>query len=195
MSHLLPPLYELCRIRKLAGLIDAKERFAGNSDVPRVFEGSTEIREVLEVVLRTGIRLFDKHAVGRPVPDARPGLVRPRDTKRKIRTARSKDLVEWALEQSLSCEPVVPIAESGNSVALREIGLGFPRLANPQIIEAELSRQMWLHVPAEKWPGLCHVRPLGEALSPPLVVLRDRMELWEIVRNDFHVDAHDTCRQ
>jgi hypothetical protein len=41
VSHLLPALYELCCIRKLAGLIDAKERFAGNSNVPRVFEGST----------------------------------------------------------------------------------------------------------------------------------------------------------
>src|ERR1700722_1670562 len=150
---------------------------------------------MLEVVLDARVGLLDKHPVRRPVPDTRPGLVRPRDTKWKIRSARRKYLVEWTLEQSPSREPVVPVAEPRDSMTLREIGLCFSHLPNPQIVEAELPGQMWLHVPTEKWTSPCHIRPLGETLSPPPVVLRYRMELWEVVRNDFHVAAHDTCRK
>src|SRR5258708_1217543 len=34
-------------------------------------------------------------------------------------------------------------------------------------------------------PG--HIRPFGEALPPPLIIFRDRMELRKVISNDVHL--------
>ena len=55
-----------------------------------------------------------------------------------------------------------------------------PGLGQPQVVEAEVGGQRRLVVPAEERSGRADVGPLGEAGAPPLVVLRDRMELRQV---------------
>src|SRR5580698_2701640 len=83
-------------------------------------------------------------------------------------------------------EPVVPVTESGDAVALCQIGLGLPHFTHSQIVEAEVGRKVRLNVTSKQRPCLGDIRPFGEARSPPLVVLWNRMELREIVGEYLH---------
>ena len=64
--------------------------------------------------------------------------------------------------------------EGKPELAPGKVGLGFPSLAHAQVVEAEIGRGLRLGVPGEQWPCLDHIRPLGEAFSPPQIVLGDR---------------------
>ena len=52
--------------------------------------------------------------------------------------------------------------------------------AHAQVIEPEIGRQVGLVVAVKKRGGFGDVGPFREALSPPLVVFRDRMELRQV---------------
>src|SRR6266542_4328918 len=115
------------------------------------------------------------------MPDSRPTFVGPRKTEGKIRFTRSEYFVEWPLEHPLSVtEPIVPIAEPFNAVFSGHRGLRYPSLGHPQIVVAEVRRNVRLIVPSIQRLRLGHVRPFGEPSAPPQVVLRDRMKLRQI---------------
>ena len=127
-----------------------------------------------------GIRLLDQHPVGLVVPDAAPGLIGPRETEGEVGLTRLQHLRVGALEDAASGEPVVPVAERLDAVAPRQGGLCLSCLGEAQVVEAEVGGQMRLLVPAKERPSLRGIRPLREAGSPPLVVLRDRMKLGKV---------------
>src|SRR5262249_10614361 len=109
--------------------------------------------------------------------------VRPAETVREVGPPGHAHCFDRALEQALACEPIVVIAEAVNRMLARKRRLLLKRFAHTQIIETEIPWQMRL-VMSDKIrlrPG--NVGPLTESLAPPLVVLRDRMELRQVERN------------
>ena len=63
------------------------------------------------------------------------------------------------------------------------IGLRLPRFRHPEVVVAEVGRQVRLIVAGKERPGLADVRPLGETLAPPDVIFRNRMKLRQIERH------------
>ena len=57
-----------------------------------------------------------------------------------------------------------------------KLGLGYPDLGNPQVVEPKVCRDVGLIVPREQGFRPGHVGPLSEPFAPPLVVLPDRVE-------------------
>ena len=126
--------------------------------------------------------LGHQHPAGLGVPVAGPLLVGPAQGEGEVRGARGQDLVERSLEQALPVEPVVVVDEAGDPVLGGQIGLGLSDLGDPQIVIAQVGRHVGLVVPGEQGLGLRDVGPLGEARSPPLVVLRNGVELGKVER-------------
>src|SRR5437870_386962 len=118
------------------------------------------------------------------MPDSGPRLVRPRETKRKIRLLEPQHLTERPFQNSATRKPIVPVAETLYTMGPSELGLGPPCLRYAKIVEAELTRNTRLVVPPEQRTSLGDVSPLTESGSPPLVVLGDRMELRKIERDN-----------
>ena len=162
------------------GAEEIEERLAVHPEVATVPERGEDVLEVRAIVVGSGIRLLDEHPVGLVVPDAAPGLIRPRETEGEVGLARLEHLGVGALEDAPSGEPVVPVAERLDAVVARQGGLRLSCFGETQVVEAEVSGQMRLLVPAEERPSLRRVRPLREACSPPFVVLRNRMKLRKV---------------
>jgi hypothetical protein len=120
------------------------------------------------------------------VPRARPPT-RCDWPEREIGLAGRQDFFEGPLQQSTApTEPVVPVAEGGDPVLPGEHRLCLPRLRKAEIVEAEFTWNVRLMVSGVQRSGARHVRPLGESGTPPEVVLRNRVELREIERDDAH---------
>ena len=66
-----------------------------------------------------------------------------------------------------------------------------PRFGKTQVVEAQIRRKVRLDVTLEKRFRLRDIRPLGKSLSPPGIVLRGRMELRKVMRDDarLHMEA------
>jgi hypothetical protein len=87
----------------------------------------------------------------------------------------------------------VIITEAVYTVLSGKIGLGPARFRQTQVIEPQVSRKMWLIMARKQRLGLHDVCPLREALTPPLVILRDGMELRKVDGDSasFHLtEAH-----
>src|SRR5262245_16516038 len=132
------------------------------------------------MVLGARIGLLDENSIGSAIPDTRPSLIRPSETKREIRLAARQDFGEWPLEQSLAREPVMPIAKSLDPGLSSQLSLCGPGLGQSQIIEPQIPRNSRLVVAAKEGPSLRDIRPFGEPGSPPLIVLWNWMELRKI---------------
>src|SRR5262245_2403167 len=132
------------------------------------------------MVLDARIGLLDENSIGSAIPDTRPSLIRPSQTKREIGVAALQDFVEWPLEQSLAREPVMPIAKSLDPGLSCQLCLRGPGLGQSQIIEPQISWNSRLVVAAKERSSLRDMRPFGEPGSPPRVVLWNRMELRKV---------------
>ena len=64
--------------------------------------------------------------------------------------------------------------------------LGGPGFRVQRVVIAKLGRLVRLPVTAESGPGLAHVDPVGEPRAPPLIVLRDGVELGQGEIDDLH---------
>ena len=107
----------------------------------------------------------------------------PMPNRRGSQAGRSPDLVNRPPQQAPAVEPVVPVAEAFDAVAPRELGLGGPCFGQPQVVIAQVSGQARLMMAAKERPGLGDVRPFRESFPPPLIVLRNRVELRQMKRN------------
>ena len=92
----------------------------------------------------------------------------------------SENLVDGPLEQTIAVEPVMPVAEALDSVTARQFSLGVPGFRQSQVVIPEVGRQARLKMASEKWLRPGDVRPLGEAFSPPAVVLGHRVKLRQV---------------
>ncbi len=86
--------------------------------------------------------------------------------------------------KSASGEPVEVVAETVDAVVAGEPGLIGTGLLHTQVVEAQVCRDVWDCVSRILRNRGDHVRPVGEAGSPPFVVLGDGMELREVERDD-----------
>jgi hypothetical protein len=62
------------------------------------------------------VHLLEENLVLGAVPAAGPIFIGPADAKGKIRFTRSQYLIEWALEEPATVEPVVVITKSKDPV-------------------------------------------------------------------------------
>ena len=122
---------------------------------------------------------------GRPSQRRFQGPLAQQMQKGRSGSPLRKNFVEWTLEQAMSAEPVVVVAEAVDAVTSRERCLLGARLRHPQVVEAQIRGQARLFVAGELRSRARDVAPLGEALAPPGVVLRDRIELRQVERDQL----------
>ena len=126
------------------------------------------------------VLLTHQHMAGLGVPASGPLLVGPAQGEGEIGLAGRQHFFERPLQQSAAVEPVVVVDEAVDAVLPGQVGLCGPHLGHPQVVVAELARNMGLIVPRKQGAALGHVVPLGEALAPPLVVLGNGVVLGKI---------------
>ena len=136
------------------------------------------MREVVARGVRPG------HEDSRLRPSQRGSRARSPSTGRTGSRARRREhLIERPLEQPPALEPVVVVAEAVMPCACASSACA-SRVSAPAGRRSRVGRDVgW------SWPGTAArarttLRPLGEALAPPLVVLGDRMELRQVEREE-----------
>ena len=87
------------------------------------------------------------------VPAAGPGLVCPAEGEGEVGLSRGEHLVEGPVEEALPVEPVVVVAEAVDARITRKLRLPLSRFRKPQVIEAEVRRDVWLIVAREQRLG------------------------------------------
>ena len=122
------------------------------------------------------------------VPAPGPVLVGPAQAEREVEVRVGQQLIERLAQQPSAAEPVVVIAEPVQPVEPGQLDLPALHVGQPEVVEPELAGQMRLIVAGELRLAAGDVGPLGESLSPPLVVLGDRVELRQVER-----DRLDSC--
>src|SRR5262245_18840819 len=132
--------------------------------------------------------------IAQAVPLPRPFLVGPAQAERKVGLAGFQNFLKWTLQQAAAVEPVVVIAEAVDSVFAGQVGLSLPRLWQSQVVEAQIGRQVRLVVPPKLRLAAGDVRPLGEAAYPPPIVLRDRVVLGKVKRDQSYGVARHVRR-
>src|SRR5205807_466385 len=97
--------------------------------------------------------------------------------------AGRENLFEGALQQPLSTEPIVVIAEALDTVRRGELGLSGPRLGRAKVVEAEVRWNVWLIMAPKLGLGAGNVEPIRESHAPPAVILRNRVVLRKVESN------------
>ena len=110
-----PLVGELTGSGQVVRPVHEEQRPAVDPEVARVLERREDRVEVAGVVVGPRVGLRDEHAVAAG-PDRRPVLVRPAEAEREVGLAAREHLVERALEQPATGEPVVPVAERLDAV-------------------------------------------------------------------------------
>src|SRR5437763_13011858 len=87
------------------------------------------------------------------------------------------------MQKPFTIEPVMIVAKAVEPIFPGQINLCLPHFGQPQIIKTKIRRQVWLVVAGEKRPRFHNVGPFNKPFSPPHVVFRDRVKLWEIKGN------------
>ena len=140
-----------------------------------------------------GVCLLSQYSIGSPVPFPGPGFIGPGQTERKVWFPRCHNLGQGAFKKLLSItKPVMPVTESFNAIGPGKRGLSFSRFGKTKVIKPEVCRDPRLFVPPEKWFGSGHIRPLGESLTPPLVILWNGMKLRQVQRKNTSSVFHTT---
>ena len=163
--------------RSLGTVVDHEHRLSVDIHVTPVEERGQQGLEMAAMVFHPRIGLLDQHAVRCAMPDAAPGLIRPAQAERKIRLAGGQHLVERTLEEALAGKPVVVVAECLDADFSGHVRLGVPRLRKAQVVETEVRRDVRLVMALEKRCRFRGIRPFGETLPPPFVVLGNRVIL------------------
>ena len=101
-----------------------------------------------------------EHVAGLCIPTPGPFLVGPAEGEREVRRAGLQHLLERPLQQPTAVEPVVVVDEPMHAVLAGQLRLGDPHLGHPQVVVAELSRELGLVVTGKQRAGLGHVVPL-----------------------------------
>jgi hypothetical protein len=136
------------RIRQMRSAIHEEYRFAVDSQVTRIPERREEPVDVREVVF-FGVRLLDEDLAAPAVPVPTPVLVRPAEAEFHVGLALHEHVIDRPSQKPATPEPVVVVAEGVYSVGLRELGLRVARRRQPQVVEAEVRREMRLLVTRE----------------------------------------------
>ena len=138
-----------------------------------------------DIILSPGISLLHQHLVrNRRVPGlCFPGVVRPAQTEREIRSTGVDDFRKNPVQEPPSGKPVVPIAETFNPGFAGHACLLFPHLGHAQVVITEVGRDTRLIMAGEEGFRPSDIGPLREPFSPPFVIFRGGIKLWQIKGN------------
>src|SRR4029450_2358806 len=89
---------------------------------------------------------------------------------------------------------VMVVAESVNAMRARQIRLRRAGCRIAQVVPAKLAGFARLQMSAKIRPCAPHIGPFGEVLTPPCVVLGNRVELGQVKRDGPYVAAHGCSR-
>ena len=156
----------------------------------RIREEGTQIIKVLLPLLvgrLMGLQLQNLAVIA--VPAAGPRLVRPRQAERHIQLRMLQEQLLGRLEQLLAIEPVVINGKAVDTVLLCQLHLPADGVQLAQVIVVVVERHAGLVMSLIERIALADVVPVGKALAPPLIVLRNRVKLRKIDRNCLYV-AH-----
>ena len=137
--------------------------------------------EVSRVIGRARVPLAEEHPTGSR--GVEPVVVRPSEAEGEVGFARPQHFGERPLHQAFSVVPVMPVAEGGHGVGLRQFGLRGTNLRQAEVVEAEFGREFGLVVSGVEPSRSRHCRPLGEAGTVDPVVHLDRVVLGQVVRD------------
>ena len=169
--------------------VHENQRRAIDLDVSRISkEGKEIVQETRRIVGQ--VLLLNQNLLLRPVPPARPVLIRPAHAERKVDRRVREHEIQRALEEPAAGEPVVVVAKAVDAVLPGELDLTRSDFRHAEIVVAELSRPARLRVAFVHRPCPSHVGPLGEPRSPPIVILRNRVELRQVERDQSDVAGH-----
>ena len=175
-GNIAPGFSDAAGVRQLVDAVDEEQRSVFHSDVAIVGERWDEVSdEPLSPVSR--VLLPQQNLALQPIPATRPVFVRPATAEGEVGPPAREKRVERALEHTSAAEPVVVEAKPVDPVPARELRLALETLGIAEIVETELGGELRLVVPLEPGPCSGDVRPVGEPLAPPEIVLRDRVEL------------------
>ena len=179
-----PQLDGSTRIREKVRPVDREQRSPLDANVPRVLEALDQPADVRDVVLFAEVcsriisssvpcHLLYQLSLAQHSANGKSGL------------AGLEHLLEGSTQHSAAAEPVVVVQETRDPVLPCELRLEVPGLGDPQVVEAEFSRQVRLSMPRVEGFALGHDTPLGETAAVPRVVLRDVVELRKIEGKDL----------
>ncbi|KUP01562.1 hypothetical protein AR276_02630 [Stenotrophomonas maltophilia] len=131
-------------------------------------------------IVLCAVLLADQDVVVAAVPASCPVLVGPAQAERQVDAVIGQPLTQRVLHQGAAAEPIVVEAECADAVLRSQACLVTHHLRVAQVIKAEVGRQAGLDVTLELRQGAGDVAPLGKALAPPGVVLREGMELRQV---------------
>ena len=122
-------------------------------------------------------------------PTAGPALIGPAKAEGEIGLTCAEDLSDGTLQQLLTTEPIVVVAEAMDAVLAGEIGLLLTHLRKTEVVVAEICGKVGLVVAGKERGGSGYIAPLGETRAPPLIVFRNRVILGEVKGNklSFHI--------
>ena len=122
--------------------------------------------------------LFHQNVLIPPIPSARPVFVGPAEAKRKIRLARGQQPVGGHVQKPTTVEPVVIKAEALDAGSACHGSLLFHDGGIVEVVIPEVGvRDMGLVVIFVLRNTPAHIGPVRESVAPPLVVLRNGVEL------------------
>ena len=128
------------------------------------------------------IVLADHDLVFRAVPAARPVLIGPHQAERHVQGRIGQQRLQGFFQQAAAVEPVEIEHEAMQPGAPRQVDLAAQRRGMGQVVMAQVARDPRLVVAGIARQAARHVRPFGEAGAPPQIVLRDRVELGQVIR-------------
>ena len=172
-------------IGKQCGPVDKKQRSVADVDVPWILEILGNVLDEVKVVLGR-MFLADEQVLFPPVPAPCPVLVGPAQAEGEVDGTVVQIIQYRCFQQTMSCKPVEVEAEAADPVALGDFHLAVLNLDVPKIVVAHVDGHPWLVMAGELRRCRANVGPLGEPFPPPLVILRDCMELGQIERDQSH---------
>jgi hypothetical protein len=155
---------------------DEKERSPIDGDVPAIGEDIKQPADMRHIIVFT-VPLLNQEILVLSVPTPRPIVVCPAETEGKLGTAGGQHLVEGSVQEAPTVKPIVVMAEPTEAVFLRQVCLRVSRFRKAKVVEAQVGWDVGLVVSSEQRSRFRDVGPFREPLSPPIVVLGDRIEL------------------
>ncbi|MNV08404.1 hypothetical protein D3C71_988680 [compost metagenome] len=167
--------------------IDHQNRPVVDTDVSRILEERDQIVDEVAGVLR-GIGLAEQDLSFIAIPAAGPILVRPAEAVGHLHIGIRQQHLGRILQDHLAGEPVVIEHLPMHAGFLHQLCLLAQRVRRIEHVVADVvMRDVLLIMAFEQGLRRADLGPFGESLAMPFVIQRRRMELRQVVGQDFDV--------
>ena len=171
-----PDLRRTNDVREEADSVNEQHRLAVDANVIRMPEIAHDVEDDRAIIF-VRVLLSDKDLILETIPSARPVLVSPDQTEGHVWFVRFQVSLEREIQKPLPGEPVIKIAEAMQPIAFGKLGLLLGHVVDAKIIKPQVGRQVRLVMADVIRVRLGNITPIGEYLSPPAIVFRNRMIL------------------